>query len=242
MKTAEVSTGSRNRLSATSGGSRFSKAVWSVVAKDLRAEVRTRSALGSVILFSVTSTIAVSFGLAAWGSNAEVAAALLWLVIYFSAMSGLSRSFVREEESHTADLLRLVAPPNAVYLGKLGVNLLEMAAVEIVTVPLFLTLAGCHVKNWVEFVAVLVLGTVGLAVCATTSAAIVSKATGKGALYAVISFPLLVPVLALAIHATGLAIAGVPTAVTGTDLRLLAYYSGTVLVASLMLFRFVWES
>lgn len=242
MNTAEVSAASKERSRAASDGSRFLRAAWAVIAKDLRAEVRTRSALGSVILFAVTSTIAVSFGLAAWGSNAEVAAALLWLVIYFSAMSGLSRSFVREEESRTADLLRLAVPPNAVYVGKLGINLLEMAAVEIVTVPLFLTLAGCHVKNCFEFTAVLVLGTVGLAVCATTSAAMVSKATGKGALYAVISFPLLVPVLALAMHAMGLAIAGVPTAVTGTDLRLLAYYSGTVLIASLMLFRFVWES
>ncbi len=48
---------------------------------------------------------------------------LLWIVIFFAALAGLDRSFVKEEESHTAPLLRLAAAPSVVWAGKLLYNL-----------------------------------------------------------------------------------------------------------------------
>jgi heme exporter protein B len=39
----------------------------------------------------------------------------LWVVIFFGAMSGLSRTFVTEEERGTAMTLQLLASPSAVY-------------------------------------------------------------------------------------------------------------------------------
>ncbi len=241
MRVAEVPSMIKSRQTVAPGWMVFVRATWAVIAKDVKCEIRTRHAIGAVILFAVTSTVAVSFGLATWGSKGEIAAALLWLVIYFAAMSGLSRSFVREEETHTGDLLRLSCPPNAIYLGKLGINLLVMAMVEVVTAPLFVTLMGCRVSAWPVLASVLVLGTIALAAGATTSAAMVSKATGKGALYAVISFPLLIPVLAVAIHGSDIAMGGGKAADALGDIRMLAYYCGIVITASLMLFRFIWE-
>jgi len=212
--------------------------VLAIAAKDIRCELRTRHAVGSILLFAVTSTVAVSFALGAWGSRAEIAASLLWVVIYFSAMTGLSRSFVREEESQTAPALKLAACPNAVYLGKLLFNIAILLAVELVTVPVFVLLTGCAVRSWGTLVAVLIVGSLGLSIGATTAAAMVAKALSKGALYAVISFPLLLPVLAVAIHGTTAAMAGEAAA---SDIRLLVYYCGAVITASLMLFRFIWE-
>ncbi len=81
-----------------------------VLAKDARCELRSKQAISAVLLFAVTSTIAVSFTLGAIGSDRAVTAALLWVVIYFSAMAGLSRSFAHEEETYTAGLLRLAVP------------------------------------------------------------------------------------------------------------------------------------
>ena len=212
-----------------------------MLVKDVRCELRARSALGAVLLFAVTSTIAVSFTLGTLGASSAVSSVLLWLVIYFSAMSGLSRTFVREEEGQTSTLLRLAARPNSVYLGKLAFNLLVLLALELVAVPLFVLLMRCEVQQWGLFTALLLMGSLALSVGATSAAAMVAKASAKGALFAVISFPLLIPALATAIHGTSIALDAASTASAASDLRLLAYYFGLVLTASLMLFRYIWE-
>ncbi|MCL5104528.1 MAG: heme exporter protein CcmB [Armatimonadetes bacterium] len=219
----------------------YARSAWAVLIKDLRCELRARQALSAVLLFAVTSTVAVSFGLGAWGSKSAVASAMLWIVIYFSAMSGLSRSFVREDETYTAATLKLAARPNSVYLGKLTFNWATLIALEIVTVPLFALLTGCSVARWGLFIAILTLGGLGLSAGATMAACMVARAVTKGALFAVISFPLLIPVLAVAIHGSDLAMRGGAVGEILADVRLLAYYCGIVITASLMLFRFIWE-
>jgi heme exporter protein B len=191
-----------------------------------------------MLLFALTSTVAVAATIGRNGLSADVAAGLLWIVIYFSAMSGLSRSFVREEEIGTATVLKLSLAPNAVYLGKLVFNLALLMAIEIVVVPVLIGLGNCRVGNWSGLVSVVILGSIGLSSAGTLAAAMVAKASVKGALYAVVCFPLLAPVLFAAVNGSQIAMdGGAPL----SDLKLLAYYCGTVITASLLLFRYVWE-
>ncbi len=214
-------------------------AALAVLMKDARCELRSKQALGAVLLFGVTSTVAVSFTVGALGVGSAVSATLLWLVIYFSAMAGLGRSFTREEETQTASLLRLALPPESVYLGKLAFNFLTLVGLELVTVPLFVVLMNCHIDRAAVFVFVLVLGNVALSAGATTAAAMVSRAANKGALFAGISFPLLAPALGIAIAGTNATLSASGSA--SSDIRMLVYYSGIVIIASLMLFRYIWE-
>lgn len=231
----------QDRAPATSAGdaSRFMRSIWALAAKDVRCELRSRQAITAMLLFALTSVVAVSATVGRCGLNPDVAAGLLWLVIYFSAMSGLSRSLVREEELQTASLLKLTLSPNAVYLGKLTYNFAVLLAVEIVVVPLLFLLGNCSVGNWPGLIVILVFGTVALSAAGTIAAAMVARATVKGALYAVLTFPLLAPVLFAAVHGSEATIAG--AAAPPGDIRLLAYYCGTVITGSLLLFRFVWE-
>jgi heme exporter protein B len=212
-----------------------------VLAKDARCELRSKQAISAVLLFAVTSTIAVSFTLGAIGSDSAVASTLLWIVIYFSAMAGLGRSFAHEEETYTAGLLRLAVPAESVYVGKLAFNFLTLMAVEIVTVPLFVLLTDCHIARMGAFVGMVLLGSLALSAGATTAAAMVSRAASKGALFAGVSFPLLAPALGIAIAGTSAALGHSPHASAAMDARLLVYYCGVVIIASLMLFRYIWE-
>ena len=215
------------------------KAALAVLAKDARCELRSKQALSAVLLFGVTSTVAVSFTLGAMGVGGAVSSTLLWVVIYFSAMAGLGRSFTHEEETQTAVLLRLAVPAESVYLGKLAFNFLTLIALELVTVPLFVVLMDCHIARLGVFIAMLLLGNLALSAGATTAAAMVSRAASKGALFAGISFPLLAPALGIAIAGTNAAMSTHVSA--ASDMRVLAYYCGIVITASLMLFRYIWE-
>jgi heme exporter protein B len=221
-------------------------AAWAVFVKDLRSELRTRYALNTLVLFAASAAVAVSLGVGFIGLRRTeeallIQAALLWIALLFAALNGLSRGFVHEEETRTITALRLAAPPIAVYLGKLLFNLVLLAILDIVTTILFIILVRVEVGSPLAFVLVLSAGGVGLATATTILAAIIARASFKSALFAVLAFPLLVPVLIIAIQSTARALdTGGVVAVLPAVQFLLAYALATF-VASLMLFRFVWE-
>ena len=110
-------------------------AVWAILRKECRSEWRTRYGLNAALLFAVTSLAAVSFAVGPLGDRTDILSALLWVVLFFAALSSLSHAFVREIEGHTLTLLRLVASPTAIALGKLFFNLIFLVVIEAVTVP-----------------------------------------------------------------------------------------------------------
>jgi heme exporter protein B len=91
------------------------------------------------------------------------------------------------------------------------------------------------------FLAILALGAIGLAAASTFIAAIVSKTAAKGALFAVLATPLLLPPLVAAVTGTRIA-ATEPELAAGLDvLRLLFAFDGLMVTASFLLFDAVWR-
>ena len=214
---------------------------WAVLDKDLRCEFRTKYALNAILLFAVTTLTVISFAVGQFGLSPELQAALYWIIVFFSAMSGLSRVFVREEEAGTVYALKLAATPTQVYLGKLAVNLILMGILELVVFPLFVVMMGMRVQSYALFFAVLILGSAGLAGLATIIAAIVAKANVKSALFTILSFPPLLPLLITCIRGTRLALEGADVSAGAPELRLLFSYTVVVVTASLLLFDYVWS-
>jgi len=213
-------------------------AVWAILRKECRSEWRTRYGLNAALLFSITTLTAVSFAVGRLANRTDLLAALLWIVILFAALATLSHAFVREVEGHTMVLLRLVATPTAIAIGKLLFNLLFLGVLEVVTVPLFLILMGGPPPQWGAFVGILALGSLALAASATLVGALIAQSRGRGALYAGVSFPLLLPVLGAAVSGTRAQWQGGP--IDG-EVRLLAAYATAVLAVSLLLYDHLWE-
>lgn len=218
---------------------------WAVFRKDLRAELRTRYALNALLLFAVSTVVALSVGFGPLTRTADlplIQAGLLWVTVLFAAFTGLARVFVQEEETRTALALRLAAPPLAVYLGKLLFNLALLLLLDLVVALLFSVLLRVPIGNLGMFAALLGVGSLGLAVATTLIAAIIARASAKGALFAVLSFPLLAPLLIVAIRATALAIEGRAWSSALAPLQALLGYALALLVTSLFLFGSVWEA
>ncbi len=221
------------------------RAAAAVFVKDLRTEWRTRVALNALLLFAFSVLVLVGYAVGPTRLTLEdrpvVNSVLLWIVLFFSAMTGLSRAFVNEEETGTAAALRLTAPPASVFLGKLLANLALLAVVMTVVVPLFLALMSFGIAAPGLLLAVLALGGVGIAAASTFIAAIVSKTAAKGALFAVLATPLLLPPLVAAVTGTRIA-ATEPDLAAGLDVvRLLFAYDGLMVTASFLLFDAVWR-
>lgn len=215
---------------------------YAVFSKDLRLEMRTRYAINTVLLFSITTLAVVSFSLGQSSLPTNLLASLFWIVMFFSAVAALAQVFVREEESQTALALRLTADPTAVYLGKLFFNLSLLALLAIIVTPLFFILTDAPTGSIGLFILVLALGVTGLCSATTLVAAIISKATAKSALFAVLCFPLLILPLILLVTASDLALSSALIIDVLGPLQALIAYSVVMTTASLMLFKFVWQA
>src|SRR5713226_4219195 len=91
----------------------------SIFAKDLRSELRTRYALNALLMFVITTIAIILFAIGNETPTPEILSGVFWIIVFFSAMSGLSRTFIAEEERGTVMTLQLVARPISVYAGKL---------------------------------------------------------------------------------------------------------------------------
>ena len=213
-------------------------AVWAILRKECRSEWRTRYGVNAALLFAVTSLTAVTFAAGPLTDRPDVLAALLWITLLFAALSSMSHAFVRETEGHTMMMLRLVASPTQIALGKLLFNLLFLGLVLLVTVPLFLILTTAPPVRWGPFALVLGLGSVALAASSTLVGAVIAQSRSRGALFAGVSLPLLLPVLAAGVSGTRAQWDGFPV---GPDARLLGAYAVALLGASLLLYDHLWE-
>ncbi|HEX5717652.1 MAG TPA: heme exporter protein CcmB [Thermoanaerobaculia bacterium] len=216
--------------------------VVAVFVKDWRCEFRTRYALNTLALFALTTMVVMSISLGPLGIDrtrgTKVLPVLLWVILLFSVSAGLPRAFIQEEESQTATALRLSATPSALFCGKLLYCLTLVGALELLVTPIFVTLMNLEVISPALLVGTLAAGGYGLAVGSTLVAAIIAQARTKGTLFSVLAFPVLLPLLLLAVELTFNAVAG---GGGGVALPQLLLYDASVTVVGLMLFPVVWN-
>lgn len=217
-------------------------AIWAIVAKDVRSELRLRYALNALLMFVVTSLAVIIIAFQDSELNPEILSALFWIVIFFTAMSGLSRIFVSEEERGTILVLQLVASPSAVYFGKLifncGLTLLLSSAVTLLYVIVFPTFV---IQSLVIFICTVFLGSLGFASASTMIAAIIAKAQAKSTLYTVLAFPVLAPLLITVIYATALSIQGDIWSNSIPQFQIMIGYLCVVVGFSFLMFDYVWK-
>jgi heme exporter protein B len=213
-----------------------------VFAKEWRCELRTRYALSTLALFAFTTLVVVSVSLGPLGvmksQGSAVLPVLFWIILLFSVAAGLPRSFVQEEESQTAIALRLAATPSALFCGKLAYGLTVIFALEALITPVYLAMMSLACRAPGLLAVALAAGGYGLAAGSTLVAAIIAQARSKGTLFAVLAFPVLLPLLLLAIELTRNALGGEPA---GVALSQLLLYDASVTIAGLMLFPAVWN-
>ncbi len=226
------------------GKSRFGLAYKSYIVfqKDVQLEFRTRFAINAIVLFAITTLTAISFSIGPVKLEKTILSALLWIILFFSAMSGLSHIFVREEEQQTADTLRLVTNPLTVFLGKWLFNVVLLFALEVIIVPLYFILMNSAMGNLKLFLLILFFGSLGLSTVSTIIAAIISQASIRGALFAVLAFPISLPIIITSIHGTRLALEGNTLSNGFSDLQILISFFIVILTVSILTFEFIWKS
>lgn len=211
--------------------------------KEWRSELRTRYVLDSLILVVLTALVVVGVALGPVGISETVRTSvlpiILWLILLFAASAGVPRAFAHAEESGIATALKLAATPSSLFVSKMIYSFTLLVALELVMTPLYLAMMELTIVDVGTLVAALLLGALGLAAGNTLVAAIIAYARGRGMLFSVLAFPVLMPLLLLAIVLTRAAITGDGGASWATEMLL---YDAIVIAAGLLLFRVLWNA
>lgn len=213
-----------------------------VFKKDWRSELRTRYAVNALAMFILVAISVILFAIGSEQISEYLTVGLLWVVIFFSAMSGLSRAFVSEEERGTTLTLQLLASPDNIFTGKLLFNLLLVFLMNTVITLLYIFFFESFVINNVGLFAIaFVLGNIGIAASSTIIAAIISKANAKGTLYPVLSFPILLPLILTLLEISKFSIDGKSIEESFVEIAVLVSYDVIMITASYMLFGLIWK-
>lgn len=213
-----------------------------VARKDLQAEMRSRYALNALGMFVVVSVAVMAFAAGIERLSPAVAAGLIWVTMFYAATTGLGRSFVSEEERGTTLLLRVTVASSPVYFGKLVINLALALVTNFTIALLFLVMmSGVVAKSLPAFLMVIIMSSFGFAATLTIIAAIIARSSSKGALYPVLGFPVILPLMILGVDLLERSMLGDGVAELGVALPMLGVYSGAVIAVSYVLFDLLWK-
>jgi heme exporter protein B len=213
-----------------------------VFRKEIHSEFKTRYALNAVIMFVLTTVSMVVFSTFGEKMTNGLASSILWIILFFSSMTGIAKSFVSEEERGTVLLLQLTTSSTAVFFGKLLFNCLLTVVLFCFAVGLFfLFISHIEILHHGIFWSIVVLGSIATASATTIISAIISKANTKNALFPVLSFPLLLPLILSGVEVMYQAFLGVDFSQAQNSLQIIVAYTVVIVTVSYLLFDFVWK-
>ncbi len=180
-----------------------------MVAKDLLSECRALRTWPAMLLLGVV--VAMMFAMQMDlppEHQRQIAGSLLWLTVFFAGSLALDRSFAAEREDGCWEgLFCYPVSPTAVYLAKLTVNVVALAALECVLIPLFAMLTDVPLlAHPVPIIAIAVLGNLGLAAVGTLLSAVANAGRQSSYLLPLLVLPAVIPLVLGAAEATRLAV------------------------------------
>ncbi|MBI4566770.1 MAG: heme exporter protein CcmB [Planctomycetes bacterium] len=215
-------------------GARWFAAAAAVFRRDLLAEVRGRETVAAMLVFSVlvifvAGAVAHGFGRDPGG----FASAAMWVTFLFSGSIGLSRAVMLDRENEVGAAIMLTAAPGpAVYVGKWAAATLFLSGVQIASLPFLGLLLSVDAvfERFPPLAALVALMAATQAAVGTLSASITARTRARELITPLLFFPLLLPILHVAVRATDRLLAAGPPPAFGD----VAAYYGVIGAAALV--------
>lgn len=217
----------------------LAKEVGSLLAKEIKIEWRQKYAFNGLLLFVIATvfTCFLSFrrinDVPTWNS-------LFWIIMLFAAINAVAKSFIQESPGRRLYYYTL-ASPQAIILSKTIYNLLLMTLLSGINLLFYTWFIGNVVQDLPMFILAMLLGNMGFASILTMISAIASKAGQNSTLMAILSFPVLIPLLITIIKVSKNALDGLDRALSNQYIIVLLAINVMVVALSYMLFPYLWR-
>ncbi|MEL6696219.1 MAG: heme exporter protein CcmB [Bacteroidota bacterium] len=215
------------------------KEILILLRKELMLEWKQKYAINGLLLYVLCMVVVISLAFLN-KLNPLTWNIIFWIIMLFVAINAVAKSFMSERSGHMLYLYSVVSP-TSIILAKTIYNLGLLGLVSIVALFSFAFLNQIQLANVGAMVGITLLGSAALSSNLTLVSAIASKAANRGTLLAVLSFPLLVPVLLVLISLSRYAIEGFEGLLTQDRFLLVGGMAAVLTVVSVILFPFVWR-
>lgn len=166
--------------------------------------------------------------------------ALFWIIMLFAAVNAVAKSFVQENNQRRLYFYVLTSP-QAVILSKTIYNLLLMLILSLVNLTFYSLFIGNPVQDHLLFTIAILLGSAGMSGILTMISAIASKVGQNTTLMAILSFPVLLPLLITVIKLSKNAMDGLDRSISTQYCIILLGINLMVVGLSYILFPYIWK-
>jgi len=215
------------------------KEVIELVLKDVRLNWRERYAIYSLLLY-VLCTSYVAYLSFEGIINERSWIALFWIIVLFAAMNASLQSFKREL-NYQALFFYTIARPRAIIMAKIIYNSGLLIFLNLVSYFIYSTFLGNPILDKISFVLCILLGSSALASLLTLIAAIASKTNNNGGIMAVLSMPLLFPLLINLIKTSEICIIENEFYLVDNQILFLFLLNIATVLLSYLLFPYLWR-
>ncbi len=210
-----------------------------LIGKDFRLEFKQKYALHGILLYLV-STIFITYLAFDNIIDRDTWNSLFWITLLFVAVNGISKSFIQENPARHL-YYYTVASPQAALLSKIIYNFFMMTLLSVLSFIFFFLLMGNPVIHIQLFLLTLISGSFSLSSVLTLVAAIASRAGHNFSLMAILSFPIILPLLMLLMKLSRMALNSVSWTDAGNLLLVLMTINMSVIIVAYLLFPYLWK-
>ncbi len=209
----------------------------------MQIEWRNRYALNGILLYLVSTIFIcyISFNVRANELNPVTWNVIFWIIILFTAVNAVAKSFIQDSEGSFLYLYWLHSPASII-LSKSLYNALLLIILGLTGFVVYGLILGNPVQDKLLFTGLIVLACLGLAFTLTMVSAIASKARNSHTLMSILSFPIILPVLLMVIKVSKNAINGVELSASYNEIAVLLAINAMVVAASYLLFPYLWRT
>lgn len=219
--------------------SQVGREIVQLLKREITLELKQRFALNAILLY-VVSTVFVCYLSFKTLVDVPTWNALFWIIILFTAVNATSKSFSTESRGRLLYYYTL-ASAQAIILSRIIYNALLMLVITLAGYLIYSLLIGNLVQDHPYFFLALILGSFGFSSILTLVAAIAAKTRQNSTLMAILSFPVVIPMLIVLIRFSKNAVDGLDHSIQSPYIFALLSINLIVVVLAYLLFPFLWR-
>lgn len=212
--------------------------LFTLLRKEFMLEFRQRYAISGIVLY-VFSMIFVVY-IASIKVQPPVWNVLFWLIVLFASINAVVKSFVQESGARQLYYYQ-IADPAMLLLAKIIYNTLLLLVLSALAFGVYSVVAGNPVKDGALFALVLLLGSIGFSIAFTFIASIAAKANNSATLMAILSFPVILPILLTLVRLSQIALRLLQDTSYKRDIVNLLAIDVILITLTFVLFPFIWK-
>jgi heme exporter protein B len=214
-----------------------------LIIKEFTLELRRKSVISGIGLYllSLIFISYITFNLRQAKIQESTWSALFWLTILFSVVNSVAKSFIGEKKGLMI-YYYLLASPQAIILSKIIYNAALCLVLSLAGYLLFNIFIPYPIQDHLLFFATLVLTSLGFSSSLSLISGIASKGNNSNILMAVLSFPVVISILLMAIKITKNVLDGLDRSTSMEELQNLIAINLILGGLAYLLFPYVWRS